>query len=587
MRPRLYPLRSAPAGLLWLLAMHAFAQDADAPGAESSAAQTEAEPLGPKTPGADPPAPLAAPTQAAAEQPSIASAELERRGATIRAINIIVDNVFDPEGNPKEDKALYRFANRVHVRSRPDVIQTALLFKAGDRYEGRVLDESARALRARGFLADVRIAYRTYDAASNSVDVEVRVRDAWSLSLNAKLSHSGGKTEWGLGLDDDNFLGYGKEVNVNYKSTIDRDESLLGYRDDNVLHTRMRLGAVFANASDGYRRELYAERPFYSLDARWMTGGQYLDQRRVDTMYDLGHEIDEFRHDIRDLTIRGGLSRGIVDSRTRRWLFGVSSEEDTFVPTERTPQPLLLPPDRKLVYPWIGWQLVADDFREMTELNDMGRTEDVALGINLFASIGFAEKSLGSDRDATLLRATVTRGWEPGTRDLLQLGVGTSTRHERDGFKNSVTKLDARYYRRNSDSRLLSVSLSALATHELDPDTQVLLGGDSGLRGYPIRYQAGENRVLFTVEQRFYTDFYPWRLFRFGYAAFFDAGRVTGRDPRASAPLGTLYDVGFGLRLTSPRASSGQILHIDLAFPLNAPPNIDNVQLIVETKATF
>ena len=88
--------------------------------------------------------------------------------------------------------------------------QTALLFKSGDRYEGRVLDESARGAARAGFLADVRIAYRTYDAASNSVDVEVRVRDAWSLSLNAKLSHSGGKTEWGLGLDDDNFLGYGK-----------------------------------------------------------------------------------------------------------------------------------------------------------------------------------------------------------------------------------------------------------------------------------------------------------------------------------------------------------------------------------------
>ena len=567
--------------------MHAFAQDADAPATESSAPKTEAEPLGPKTPGAEPPAPLAAPTQAAAEQPSIASAELERRGASIRTINIIVDNVFDPEGNPEEDKALYRFANRVHVRTRPDVLKTALLFKEGDRYNGRVLDESARALRARGFLADVRIAYRTYDAASNSVDVEVRVRDAWSLSLNAKLSHSGGKTEWGLGLDDDNFLGYGKEVNVSYKSTIDRDESWLGYRDDNLLGTRVRLGAVFANASDGYRRELSTERPFYSLDARWMVGEQYLDQRRVDTMYDLGHEIDEFRHDIRDLTIRGGISRGIVDSRTRRWLFGVSSEEDTFVPTDLKPQPVLLPPDRKLVYPWIGWQLVADDFREMTELNDMGRTEDVALGINLITSIGFAKKSFGSDRDATLLRATVTRGWEPGDRALLQLGAGTSTRYERDGFKNSVTQVAARYYRRNSDSRLLNVSLSAISTHELDPETQVLLGGDNGLRGYPIRYQAGENRMLFTVEQRFYTDFYPWRLFRFGYAAFFDAGRVTGRDPRAAAPLGTLYDVGFGLRLTSPRASSGQILHIDLAFPLNAPPDIDKVQLIVETKASF
>ncbi len=132
----------------------------------------------------------------------------------------------------------------------------------------------------------------------------------------------------------------------------------------------------------------------------------------------------------------------------------------------------------------------------MTELNDMGRTEDIALGINLFASIGFAEKSFGSDRDATLLRATVTRGWEAGRPGgLVQLGASTSTRHEHDGFKNSVTQFDARYYLRNSENRLLSLSLSALATHELDPETQVLLGGDNGLRGYPIRYQAGENRI--------------------------------------------------------------------------------------------
>src|SRR5262245_11643774 len=201
MRPSLHPLRSAPAGLLWLLAMRAFAQDAESPASTPAAAASS-----PETP------------------PSMPSAELERRGATIRAINIIVDNVFDPEGNPEENKALYRFANRVHVRTRPEVIVTALLFKSGDRYDARVLDESARSLRERGFLADVRIVYRTYDPASNSVDVEVHVRDAWSLSLNAKLSHSGGKTEWGLGLDEDNFLGRGKEVNFSHKSTIDRDE---------------------------------------------------------------------------------------------------------------------------------------------------------------------------------------------------------------------------------------------------------------------------------------------------------------------------------------------------------------------------
>ena len=47
-------------------------------------------------------------------------ATLEKSGATIRRVNIIVDNVFDLS-NPKEDKRLYRWANRVHVRTRPGV----------------------------------------------------------------------------------------------------------------------------------------------------------------------------------------------------------------------------------------------------------------------------------------------------------------------------------------------------------------------------------------------------------------------------------------------------------------------------------
>jgi hypothetical protein len=92
---------------------------------------------------------------------------------------------------------------------------------------------------------------------------------------------------------------------------------------------------------------------------------------------------------------------------------------------------------------------------------------------------------------------------------------------------------------------------------------------------------------MLNVEQRFFTDPYPWRLFRIGWAVFADAGRVNGRDPRAAAPLGTLYDLGAGLRLASPRASGRNVVHIDLAFPLNAPSSIDSVQFVVETKGSF
>jgi hemolysin activation/secretion protein len=511
----------------------------------------------------------------------------EQSRATIRAIHVTVDNIFDPT-NPEEDKPLYRWANRVHVRTRQAVIEDMLFFKVGDTFVARLLDESARALRAGGFIAAAVIEPGDYDAATNSVDVNVRIRDSWSLSLDLKLSHKGGETEWGIGISDNNLFGTGKTLEVSHKSEIDRDQTSLGYADGNVFGSRVRLRALLANTDDGDRHEFAAERPFFSLDTRWSLGGAVRDEQRIDTMYDLGEEVDEFRHDLKSFTLQGGWSRGLIEQRAHRWLIGVTSEEHTFMPTPAVPQPLLLPVNRKLVYPWFGWQRVEDDYREMSELNTVGRTEDISLGLNLSASIGFAERRFDSDRDATLFRFSAERGWEPGGPGrLLLMEMDGSTRREDNGYRNSQVAFGARYYRRNLEKNLFLVTLSTLATRRLDPENQVLLGGDNGLRGYPIRYQAGEKRTILNVEQRFFTDLYPWRLFRVGYAVFADAGRIGGRDPRTTPSLGTLYDVGAGLRLASPRASGRNVVHIDLAFPLNGDPTIDNVQLVVETKGSF
>jgi hypothetical protein len=519
--------------------------------------------------------------------PTAQRAELERVGATIRAINISIDNIFDPS-NPEEDKKLYRWANRVHVRTRPSVIESVLLFAAGDVFTARLLDETARTLRARGFLADASIEPRDYDAATNSVEIDVRVRDSWSLAPDLKFSRSGGENEVGIGLSDGNLLGTGKSLTVSYTSDVDRDETFFGYGDANVFNSRVRLNADLATASDGHRRALAAERPFYALDTRWALGGAIRNEQRVDTMYDLGEDIDEFRHDLHTFSLQGGWSRGLIDGRTQRWLFGVTAEEHRFQPTPELPQPQLLPADRKLVYPWIGWQLLNDDYRQMSELNDMGRTEDISLGLNLFFNLGFAKTGFDSVRDATLFRATAQKGWEPGGPGrLLLLNAGGSTRSEDEGLRNSQAYFGARYFRRNLERHLFSVSLSALTSNKLDAETQVLLGGDNGLRGYPLRYQAGKHRTILTVEQRYFTEWYPWRLFRVGYAVFADAGRVSGTDPRAAPSLGTLYDVGIGLRLSSPRSSGRSVVHIDLAFPLNGDPSIDSAQLIIETKGSF
>jgi hypothetical protein len=66
-----------------------------------------------------------------------------------------------------------------------------------------------------------------------------------------------------------------------------------------------------------------------------------------------------------------------------------------------------------------------------------------------------------------------------------------------------------------------------------------------------------------------------------------DVGRTWGSAPLAAPSLGMLTDLGFGLRLGMSRSGLGNVVHVDLAFPLDATSTIKKVQFLVTTKATF
>jgi hypothetical protein len=70
-------------------------------------------------------------------------AELEAAGAVIGEIRIDNHNIFDLD-DPKEDKLLFRFANWAHVRTRPQVIRSQLLFHSGEKISLRLIEESER-----------------------------------------------------------------------------------------------------------------------------------------------------------------------------------------------------------------------------------------------------------------------------------------------------------------------------------------------------------------------------------------------------------------------------------------------------------
>jgi len=144
-----------------------------------------------------------------------------------------------------------------------------------------------------------------------------------------------------------------------------------------------------------------------------------------------------------------------------------------------------------------------------------------------------------------------------------------------------------RYYVPQGKSALFYAAVSADVVRNPELVDLLLLGGDSGLRGYPLRYQSGEKRALFTVEERVYTDWYPFRLFRVGGAVFYDVGRAWDGPFVNPVNSGWLSDVGFGLRLLSDRSSFGNVVHVDVAFPLDRDPDIESVQFLVKTYVNF
>ena len=91
-----------------------------------------------------------------------------------------------------------------------------------------------------------------------------------------------------------------------------------------------------------------------------------------------------------------------------------------------------------------------------------------------------------------------------------------------------------------------------------------------------------------TLEQRFFSKLSLWQLADVGAAVFFDMGRAWGESPMGpSENLGLLKDVGFGLRLGTSRSALGNVVHIDVAFPLDGGRSIDSVQFLVQTKRSF
>ena len=518
----------------------------------------------------------------AAELP--APDRLESEAATIGDIVLDRADVFDLD-NPEENNALYRGANRLHIITREGTIRKQLLFESGETYSQQRIEETERLLRRNKYLYDAEIVPLRYE--NGVVDLAVKTRDIWSLSPELSLSRSGGENRTRIGIEESNLLGRGQNLRFVHDNDVDRTENSFEFFDRHLGTSWVSLFLRHSDNSDGHEQLVSIARPFYALDTRWAMGTTGLDRDSREAIYALGEEAAEFRHERAYFAAWGGWSRGLQNGWSKRWSVGIVHDDNTFSIPENPTLPSQLPGDRRLVYPYLGFELVEDNFETSRNRNQIGKHEDFQMGTRLTTRFGWSDTSIGADRDALVWDGAFSRGFGSIEQTALLTSATLTGRRESGNSANVLLGLDMRFYHRQSSKRLLYSSLSGAAGHALDLENLVELGGEQGLRGYPLRYQTGESRLLFTLEQRYYTDWYPWRLFRVGGAIFVDIGRVWGPSPVNEQRQRWLRDVGFGFRFPLTRISSTKVVHLDLAFPLDGDESIDDVQILLEAKSGF
>jgi hypothetical protein len=490
-----------------------------------------------------------------------ASADDSLDGLPIVAIHFERFDIFDTS-DPKTSAWFYRWANALHIVSKEDFLRSMLLFKEGDPYSADRAAESARILRALGIMNPVYITARRFD---QGVEVTVETHDHWTLQIGGEAGLAGSRSSFGINIDEENLLGWGKSVGVAYGSDNERSTWSYRYFDPNLFSSRWQLLLLHSDLSDGLRDELRIDRPFYSLETQWSWGAEAAREELIEHLYSGSESVVDGDRDSDGWRLWGGARLPGGGDITRRLTGGWTFRRDFFSnwEWENTGEPYPTPDDYLISGPTLGYQQIADRFLVVNGFRSWDLQEDVALGPNFSLGSTLSLPSFGGDHERWLLAGAVHVGAQKG-RWLYLADAWLSGRVEDNGAQNVLAGVQvgaAELGTRGWQTRLLIED-----SHELDLNRQLSLGADVGLRGWDPDYFDGTGRALFNLQWRSLIKKEFLGLFSVGFVVFGDAG-ITW-NPRVGPDTdGARFDAGVGLLFDLSHLSRSNLLRVDVAFP--------------------
>lgn len=508
---------------------------------------------------------------------------------------------------------LHRFANWMHITTKAEVVRKELVLHSGQKVTAADLAEAERLLRAKAYLRDARIRVEPQCNADGSQDLKVETWDNWSLLPTIGFGRSGGNNKYSLGFKEENFLGYGVRFSSKYQSDYLREgyefkvlTPLSLFDIDALSHSYARF--EWTDNNDGSRSYLEFDKPFYQDDTQFMLNLQWLDDQRLDQIYHNGALENRFFTHEQNVEVAAGILLAHHEQQSWRLLAGISVHQWLFSPDPLQPA-LALPQDRSVNYPWFGVEFFEHDYRKLSDIYLINHTEDINFGWHHEFRLGAQvselapkqslgshwyyqlNKGFGDSNHMLLVSANVAGAFGIASGDQIQIDLNVEDFWRlSDGFR-FYSHLN--YERRN----------------RLVLDDPLSLGGDSGLRGYPVQYQHGLERTLATAELRWYPRITLYQILDMGFVAFADAGKATGGEllqPVDIAPAqynqlmpthqdlllpnkaqSWLGSVGIGARFYSSRSANNSVVHLDLSKPVGPGRDINSWEIQMKVEQRF
>ncbi|MBY6186826.1 hypothetical protein KUV89_09360 [Marinobacter hydrocarbonoclasticus] len=487
----------------------------------------------------------------------------------------ISHNVFDP--TLPGYTWVHRFANQIHITTRPVTLENEVVGFTPCEEDVDDLYELERHLRKRPYLRDARVSERTNSEGERIIDVETW--DTWSLLPTISFSREGGENAGSFGIKDSNFLGLGIDTELLYFSNYERTGYLLDLKTPLFLKQNLKLALRLADTDDGRQVAFSLTRPFVSNDTRHAWGVAFNDEKREDSIRQANGQVNEYALDALQYNAWFGWSFGEQNDTVWRYQVGVSRDEALFSAIENTSQ---LPEDRDRLIGWFRVNVHQDRFTKRTNVFLINSFEDINLGADAALRMGWDTQIGGYAVDGHL-----AFGAELHPALLWLTRFSGEAEEREDGDTRAYGHWRNELFFLFSDPLRFYAKVDLTGAENEYLDQPVTLGGDTGLRGYPLQYQHGEWHWLSSAELRYYPNVTLLQLAELGAALFYDVGRSYGDSPYPGNPAGTLQSVGTGLRFYLSRAGSRNVIHLDFARPINDDPEVNRWEWRLEVRNHF